>query len=69
MRSKIENDETLMAEAGKACGHALAVSVPVRMSPAGFEAFMAALSGPATAVPEMIEFLARPAPWETKVPR
>ena len=36
----------------------------VRMSPAGFKAFMAALSGPATPVPEMVEVLERLAPWE-----
>ena len=41
-------------------------TVPVRMSPAGFKAFMAALSGPPTAVPEMIELFRRPAPWEAK---
>ncbi len=38
----------------------------IRMSPAGFKAFMAALSGPATPVPEMIELFQRAAPWETK---
>ncbi len=36
----------------------------VRMSPAGFKAFMAALAGPATPVPEMVEVLERSAPWE-----
>jgi uncharacterized protein (DUF1778 family) len=30
-----------------------------------FKAFMAALSGPATPVPEMIELFQRAAPWET----
>jgi uncharacterized protein (DUF1778 family) len=38
---------------------------PVRMSAAGFKAFLAAVSGPATAVPEMVEVLRRTAPWET----
>ena len=37
----------------------------IRMSPEGFEAFVAALSGPAAAPPEMVELLRRPAPWET----
>lgn len=37
----------------------------IRMSPAGFDAFMAALSGPVTPVPEMIELFRRAAPWET----
>jgi uncharacterized protein (DUF1778 family) len=38
--------------------------VPIRMSPAGFRAFMAALSGPATSVPELVELFRRKAPWE-----
>lgn len=37
----------------------------IRMSPAGFKAFMAALSGPATPVTEMIELFERAAPWKT----
>lgn len=36
----------------------------IRMSPEGFADFMAALSGPAMAVPEMVELAKRPAPWE-----
>lgn len=36
----------------------------VRMSPEGFADFMAALSGPANPVPEMVELAKRPAPWE-----
>lgn len=36
----------------------------IRMSPDGFAEFMAALSGPATPVPEMVELAKRPAPWE-----
>lgn len=36
----------------------------IRMSPDGFEAFIAAISAPAKAVPEMVEVLRRPAPWE-----
>ena len=38
-------------------------STLVRMSPSGFNAFMKALAEPATAVPEMVELLKRPAPW------
>lgn len=42
----------------------------IRMSPDGFAQFMAALSGPATPVPEMVELDKRPAPWEPDyVPR
>jgi uncharacterized protein (DUF1778 family) len=36
----------------------------IRMSPEGFAEFMAALSEPASAVPEIVEVLKRPAPWE-----
>lgn len=36
----------------------------IRMSPEGFADFMAALSGPANPVPEMVELAKRPAPWE-----
>lgn len=36
----------------------------IRMSPEGFSEFMAALSGPASPVPEMVELAKRPAPWE-----
>jgi uncharacterized protein (DUF1778 family) len=50
----------------RAAEDVLMETAPVRMSPAGFKAFMAALSGPATAVPEMIELFRRPAPWQTK---
>jgi uncharacterized protein (DUF1778 family) len=44
---------------------ALMETAPIRMTAAGFEAFVAALSGPATSVPEMVELLQREAPWET----
>ena len=36
----------------------------VRMSSAGFKAFVAALAAPAAPVPEMVELLKRPTPWE-----
>lgn len=36
----------------------------LRMSAAGFAKFLVMLSGPATAVPQMVEALKRPAPWE-----
>ena len=36
----------------------------IRMSPEGFAQFMAALAGPGTAVPEMVDVAKRPAPWE-----
>jgi uncharacterized protein (DUF1778 family) len=49
----------------RAAEDVLMEAMPIRMSAAGFEAFMKALSEPATAVPEMIELLRRAAPWET----
>ena len=36
----------------------------LRMTPEGFADFMAALSTPAGPVPEMVELMRRPAPWE-----
>lgn len=36
----------------------------VRMSASGFKAFTRALAEPAAAVPEFVELLKRPAPWE-----
>lgn len=36
----------------------------IRMSPDGFADFLATLSGPPAAVPELVELAARPAPWE-----
>jgi uncharacterized protein (DUF1778 family) len=49
----------------RAAEEVLMEAAPIRMSPAGFKAFMAALSGPATPAPEMIELFQRAAPWET----
>lgn len=48
----------------RAAEDVLMETVPLRMSPAGFKAFMAALSGPAKAVPEIVELFRRQAPWE-----
>jgi len=36
----------------------------IGMSPEGFADFMAALSGPATPVPEIVELVECPVPWE-----
>lgn len=41
-------------------------TAPIRMSAAGFKGFMAALTGPAAPVPEMVDILRRTAPWESK---
>src|SRR5882724_7452026 len=43
----------------RAAEDVLMETAPIRMSPAGFKAFMAALSGPAAAVPELIELFRR----------
>ncbi|HTO61697.1 MAG TPA: DUF1778 domain-containing protein [Bradyrhizobium sp.] len=40
-------------------------TLTIPMSHASFKSFMAALSGPATPVPEMTELFQRAAPWET----
>ena len=39
-------------------------STLIRMSPKGFDAFMSAITAPATVVPETVEVLKRKAPWE-----
>lgn len=39
-------------------------TMPIRMSAAGFDAFLEALTAPPTPVPAMVELLRRPAPWE-----
>lgn len=48
----------------RAAEEVLMDSAPIRMSAAGFAAFVEALSAPATPVPEMMELLRRTAPWE-----
>jgi uncharacterized protein (DUF1778 family) len=48
----------------RAAEEVLMESALVRMGPDGFDAFLKALAGPAIAVPEMVELLRRPAPWE-----
>lgn len=49
----------------RAAEDALMETAPIRMSQAGFKAFMAALSGPPATVPEMIALFRRKAPWES----
>jgi uncharacterized protein (DUF1778 family) len=48
----------------RAAEDVLMESRPIRMSPEGFADFMAAVSGPATPAPEMVNLAKRPAPWE-----
>jgi uncharacterized protein (DUF1778 family) len=56
--------EFVRDSAVRAAEDVLMETLPIRMSPAGFKAFMAVLSGPAAPVPEMIELFRRTAPWE-----
>ena len=49
----------------RAAEDALMEAAPIRMNASGFKAFVAALSGPATPVPQMVEILRRSAPWES----
>jgi uncharacterized protein (DUF1778 family) len=49
----------------RAAEEVLMETAPIRMSSAGFKAFMAMLSEPAAPVPEMVELFRRAAPWET----
>jgi uncharacterized protein (DUF1778 family) len=41
----------------------------IRMSPDGFDAFLEALAAPAASVPQMVEVLGRPAPWDEDTPK
>ena len=50
----------------RAAEDVLMETAPIRMSPAGFKAFMDALSKPARAAPELIELFERAAPWESE---
>ena len=61
-RTDFVRDAAVRAAEDALMEHAL-----VRMSPDGFEAFLAALSAPPAAVPEMVELARRPAPWEAGV--
>jgi uncharacterized protein (DUF1778 family) len=62
MRGRSRTDFVREA-AVRAAEEVLMESTLVRMSPAGFKAFMKSLAQPATAVPEMVELLKRPTPW------
>lgn len=48
----------------RAAEEVLLENLPPRMSPEGFAAFVATLSAPPAPVPEMVDVLRRPAPWE-----
>jgi uncharacterized protein (DUF1778 family) len=61
MRGRSRTD--FVREAAVRAAEQVMASTLVRMSPTGFNTFMEALVEPATAVPEMVEVLKRPAPW------
>lgn len=65
MRGRSRTDFVREA-AVRAAEDVLMESTLVRMSPAGFNAFMKTLAASAAAVPEMVELLKRPAPWEAR---
>jgi uncharacterized protein (DUF1778 family) len=48
----------------RAAEEVLMENTPIRMSPKGFSAFMAAVTAPPIAVSEIVEVLKRRAPWE-----
>lgn len=52
----------------RAAEDVLMETTPIRMSAEGFDAFMAAVSGPTVPVPEMVELFRRGAPWEADSP-
>jgi uncharacterized protein (DUF1778 family) len=64
MRGRSRTDFVREA-AVRAAEEVLMESTLFRMSSSGFNAFIKVLAAPATAVPEMVELLERPAPWET----
>lgn len=50
----------------RAAEEAIVETTLIRMSPAGFEAFVEAISAPPVPVPEIVELTKRPAPWHKK---
>ena len=48
----------------RAAEETLMENIVIRMSPEGFEAFVSVLDSPPSPVPELVELLKRPAPWE-----
>jgi uncharacterized protein (DUF1778 family) len=50
----------------RAAEDVLLETMPIRMSSAGFKAFVEVLSQPARPVPEMVELFERTAPWESR---
>ncbi len=61
--------EFIREAAVRAAEETIMEQAPIRMSRDGFDAFVAALSAPPTAVPQLVEVLARKAPWEAETVR
>jgi uncharacterized protein (DUF1778 family) len=49
----------------RAAEDVLMETIPIRMSPEGFDAFLRVVAGPPKPVPEMVALARRRAPWET----
>lgn len=56
--------EFMRDAAVRAAEDAIMENTLIRVSPLGFEAFIAVLDAPGKPVPAMVEVLKRPAPWE-----
>jgi len=56
--------EFMRDAAVRAAEDAIMENTLIRVSPDAFKAFVAALDAPAKPVPEMVELLKRPTPWE-----
>ena len=57
--------EFMRDAAVRAAEEAIMENTLIRVSPEGFEAFVAALDAPGKPVPAMVDVLKRTAPWET----
>jgi len=60
----LSRTEFVRDAAVQAAQDVLVETIPIRMSSAGFNALVAALSAPASAVPELVEVFQRVAPWD-----
>jgi uncharacterized protein (DUF1778 family) len=58
--------EFLRDAAVRAAEEAIMENTIIRMSPEGFETFVGLLDRPAQPVPEMVELLRKPAPWDVE---
>jgi uncharacterized protein (DUF1778 family) len=57
--------EFMRDAAVRAAEDAIMENTLIRVSPDGFQAFVAALDAPGKPVPALVDVLKRPAPWET----